>query len=229
VKNITIKKTCKKNLRSQPSEKTNWAYWMQAIEPSSQEINEAFPGTHPQWVQLSQLRETSPANFTGMRESLEITPEQCAAYLRVSPRTVYRWENGSSPVPFVAVELLRLVLNSVYAKVSHKSWDGWFISETGSLMSPDVGGEGFTPQQLNVLSFQRGEAPELRSENERLQALLDEAQAENTKLRQMYVAQGVVDELAAMQETISGLMSRIATARIIPFTAPINQLREKTA
>ena len=164
-----------------------------------------------------------------MRESLHITQEECAAFLRVSPRTLSRWENGSSPVPFVAVELLRLVLTSIYARVSHKSWDGWFISDTGNLVSPDVGGEGFTPGQLNVLAFQRGEAPELRIENERLQSLMDEAQAENTKLRQMYVAQGVVDELAAMQETISGLMSRIATARIIPFTAPTEELREKTA
>lgn len=120
-------------------------------------------------------------------------------------------------------------MNSMHARVSHKNWDGWFISETGNLMSPDVGSKGFTPEQLNVLSFQRAEAPALRVENARLKALLDETQAENTKLRQMYVAQGVVDELAAMQETISSLMSRIATARIIPFTAPIEQLREKIA
>lgn len=229
MKNITSKESCKKNMRHQPSKKTIWAYWMQAIEPTSEEINAAFPGYHPQWVQLSQLRARTSANFVGMRKNLHITVEQCAAYLRVTPKTVCRWENGEVQVPFAAFEVLRLVLRSVYARVSHSHWDGWFVSETGKLMSPDVGCEGFTPEQLNVLTFQRGEAPELRTENERLQALLDEAQAENTKLRQMYVAQGVVDELAAMQETISGLMSRIATARIIPFSAPIDQLREKTA
>lgn len=229
MKNITSKESCKKNMRSQPSEKTRWAYWMQAIEPTSEEINKAFPGYHPQWVRLSQLREVSAQNFKGMREFLQITVGQCAAYLRVSNQIIYMWENGHVSVPFTAFELLRMIANSLHARVSHKNWDGWFISETGSLVSPDVGGTGFTPEQLNVLSFQRGEAPELRIENARLQALLDEAQAENTKLRQMYVAQGVVDELAAMQETISGLMSRIATARIIPFTAPAEELREKTA
>lgn len=229
MKNITPKKSRKNNMRNQPSDKTRWAYWMQAIEPTSEEINEAFPGYHPQWVRLSQLRQVTGQNFKGMRDILQITPEQCAAYLRVSPGTVRRWENGHASVPFTAFELLRMVTKSVHARVSHKNWDGWFISENGSLISPDVGGNGFTPVQLNILSFQRGEAPQLRIENARLQALLDEAQAENTKLRQMYVAQGVVDELAAMQETISGLMSRIATARIIPFTAPTEQLREKTA
>ncbi|MFA6972597.1 MAG: VC1465 family Xer recombination activation factor [Gallionella sp.] len=224
-----MKNTTKNSMTQQPSDKTKWAYWMQAIEPTSEAINKAFPGYHPQWVQLSQQRDLSSANFTGMRESLHITQEQCAVYLRVSPRTVRRWENGSIPVSFSAFELLRMVLKSVHARVSHTNWDGWFVSETGNLVSPDVGGEGFTPEQLNVLSFQRGEAPELRIENARLQALLDEAQAENTKLRQMYVAQGVVDELAAMQETINGLMLRIATARIIPFEVASTQPKKKTA
>ena len=62
-----------------------------------------------------------------------------------------------------------------------------------------------------------------------MQAQLNEAQAENTRLRQMYVAQGVVEELATMQETITDLMARIATAKIIPFSTNSNQLKEKTA
>jgi transcriptional regulator with XRE-family HTH domain len=225
-----MKNTTKKTrTHHQPSDKTSWAYWMQAIEPSSKAINEAFPGYHPQWVQLSQCFTVAPENFKHMRTILRMTPKQCAAYMRVSLRTLARWENGSAEIPFSAFELLRLVLESVRFKFTHADWDGWFVSETGNLMSPDVGGEGFSPGQLNVLSFQRGEAPELRIENARLQALLDEAQAENTKLRQMYVAHGVVDELAAMQETISGLMSRIATARIIPFSPATEYLKEKTA
>ncbi len=225
-----MKNTTKKTrAHHQPSHKTSWAYWMQAIEPSSKAINEAFPGYHPQWVQLSQGFTVDPESFKHMRTILRMTPKQCAAYMRVSLRTLDRWENGDTQIPFLAFELLRLVLESVRFKFTHAGWDGWFVSETGNLMSPDVGGEGFTPELLNVLSFQRGEAPELRIENARLQSLLDEAQAENTKLRQMYVAQGVVDELAAMQETIIGLMSRIATARIIPFSPAIEQLKEKTA
>jgi len=229
MKNTTKKPVKHQQSNNYPSKHTSWAYWMQAIEPTSEEINEAFPGYHPQWVRLSQLRQVTGQNFKGMRDILQITPEQCAAYLRVSPGTVRRWEKGHASVPFTAFELLRMVTKSVHARVSHKNWDGWFISENGNLISPDVGGNGFTPVQLNILSFQRSEAVTLRIEIEAMQAQLNEAQAENTRLRQMYVAQGVVEELATMQETITDLMARIATAKIIPFSTNSNQLKEKTA
>jgi hypothetical protein len=45
----------------------------------------------------------------------------------------------------------------------------------------------------------------------------------------MFVAQGVVDELAAMQDTITDLMARIATAKVLPFPTAADQLLEKTA
>lgn len=37
-----------------PSQKTRWAYYVQAIEPKSDAINRAFPDYHPQWVVQSQ-------------------------------------------------------------------------------------------------------------------------------------------------------------------------------
>lgn len=229
MKNTTKKQNKHQQSSNYPSKRTSWAYFMQAIEPDSQEINAAFSDYHPHWVQVSQMNTCTALRFTSTRESLHITREQCAAYLRVTLKTVYRWESGETPVPFVAYELLRLVAKSIYAKVVHTDWDGWFISETGKLVSPDVGGEGFTPGQLNVLLFQRSEAETLRINVTELQAQLDSAQAENTKLRQMYVAQGVVDELASMQETITELMTRIATAKIIPFSNESTHLKEKTA
>jgi hypothetical protein len=113
--------------------------------------------------------------------------------------------------------------------MSHPAWDGWFIGAHGELNSPDVGGKGFTPDQLVWSTMTRNEAALLRNDVARLQAELDESNAENTRLRQLFVAQGVVDELASMQDTINGLMARIATAKVIPFpTAEVLPL-EKTA
>lgn len=225
-----MKNTTKKgNPHNTPSKRTRWAYWMQAIEPRSEAINKAFPDYHPQWVQLSQKLTISPANFIALRTALGMNREQCAAYLRVDRTCISKWEIGRQPVHFAAFELLRVIFESVHFRMAHPAWDGWYIGAHGELNSPDVGGKGFTPEQLVWSSMTRNEAALLRNEVAKLQTELDEARSENTKLRQLFVAQGVVDELAAMQGTINDLMARIATAKIIPFPTAVEQLLEKTA
>jgi DNA-binding transcriptional regulator YiaG len=225
-----MKNTTKQNKpHNFPSEKTRWAYWMQAIEPKSEAINKAFPDYHPQWVQLSQKLIISPYNFRVLRNALGLNQKQCAAYLRIHPSYVSKWEGGVTPVPFAEFELLRIILESVQFRITHAKWDGWFISKDGSLNSPDIGGKGFTPEQLVWSTTTRNEAALLRIDVDCLQAELNDARAENTKLRQMYVAQGVVEELAAMKNTINHLMERIATAKVIPFPATAEQPMEKTA
>lgn len=221
--------TKKRGSHNTPSQKTRWAYWMQAIEPKSEALNKAFPDYHPQWVQLSQKLTISPENFIVLRTALGMNREQCAAYLRVDRSCISKWEIGKQPVHFAAFELLRVIFESVQFRMSHPAWDGWFIGAHGELNSPDVGGKGFTPEQLVWSSMTRNEAALLRNDVARLQADLDESLAENTRLRQLFVAQGVVDELSAMQDTINELMARIATAKIIPFPAAAEQLLEKTA
>lgn len=190
---------------------------MQAIEPKSEAINKAFPGYHPQWVQMSQMREITPDMFKDMREMLGINKDQCAAYLRVTSRTIRSWESGAIAVPFVVFELLRMVFESVRFKTSHKNWDGWFVSEKGILVSPNIGGNGFTPEQLDYVAYQGTEAGMLRGEVATLQRELQTAQEENTKLRQMFVSQGVVDELYGMHDRLTSLIKQMATAKIVPF------------
>lgn len=222
--------TSKKKLHTQPSEKTRWAYWMQAIEPTSKELNKAFPGYHPQWVQMSQRFNISGENFKIMRCSLNMSPEQCAAYLRVSVPTIFNWEGGKTSVPFACFELLRVVSESVRFKMAHPSWDGWFINDHGVLHSPDIGGKGFTPEQLVWSTMTRSEAALLRNDVKKLQSQLDAAIAENTTLREMFLDNGVTDEVASMQEKINALMTRINTARVMPFTPTnIEQPLEKVA
>jgi hypothetical protein len=84
---------------------------------------------------------------------------------------------------------------------------------------------------LNLSTMTRSEAAILRNDVARLQSQLDAAIAENTALREMYLANGVTDEVAAVQEKINALMARINTARVIPFV-PANieqQPQEKAA
>lgn len=221
--------TKKQKAPNQPSNQTRWAYWMQAIEPTSEAINKAFPDYHPQWVQLSQKLTISPENFIALRKNLGLSREQCCAYLRVDRTCISKWEIGKTAVPFIAFELLRVIYESVHFRMAHPEWDGWFIGAHGELNSPDIGGKGFTPSQLVWSAMTRSEAALLRNDVKQLQAKLDEATAENTRLRQLFVAQGVVDELASMQGTINDLIARIATAKVIPFPTTEVQLLEKTA
>ncbi len=221
--------TKKRNSHNLPSKNTRWAYFMQAIEPKSEAINKAFPDYHPQWVQMSQCLIVAPANFVSLRMALGMSRTQCAAYLRVDCRTIRRWENGEMAISFAAFELLRLISESVQFRMSHPAWDGWFMGKDGTLNSPDIGGNGFTPELLNINFITNNQNATLRDDVARLQAELNEAHAENTKLRQLFVAQGVVDELAAMQDTINDLMARIATAKVIPFPIAADQPLEKTA
>lgn len=210
--------TKQKKMHNQPSDKTLWAYHMQCIEPKSEAINKAFPDYHPQWVQMSQRYTIAAESFKGLRLTLGMTIKQCAAYLRVSCVKITRWESGKPPVPFAEFEVLRMVSESVRLRMTHPDWDGWFINDHGVLHSPDIGGKGFTPEQLVWSSMTRSEAALLRNDVSRLKTQLDAAIAENTNLRQMFLDDGVVDEMAAMQEKVNGLMARINTARVFKFT-----------
>ena len=222
--------TSKKKTHHTPSAKTRWAYWMQAIEPTSEAINKAFPDYHPQWVQQSQMLSIKAANFINLRNALGLSREQCAAYLRVSQATISNWEKGSQPVPFAAFELLRIILESVKFKLSHVKWDGWLISDDGLLHSPEIGGNGFTPELLNLSTMTRNEAALLRKDVAQLKNQLDEATLENTALRGMLLDKGITDEVSTMQEKINSLMARINTARVIHFAPnPIEQPMEKVA
>ena len=223
--------TSKKKPQKLPSKKTGWAYWMQAIEPSSQEINQAFPGYHPQWVIHSQTEITAERFCYLRKHILRISKRQCAAYLRVDMRTISRWEKGEVDIPFASFELLRVVYHSAQFKLSHPEWDGWFISASGKLISPYSRDIALTPGDLNLVPYLRNWNATMKDEIARLTQELAEARAENTALRDLFLANGITDEVAAMQDKVNALMTKINTARVIPFvpTKDAPQPQEKTA
>ena len=222
--------TNKKNLHKQPSQKTLWAYYMQAIEPKSDAINQAFPEYHPQWVQQSQQLTISSDNFTNLRNAIGLSRKQCAAYLRTSYRTVTRWEHGETKIPFADFELLRLILESVKFKLSHPTWDGWFVSDEGKLVSPDFGRTAFTPEQLNWSTHVDAQNLLLNNEVTRLKNELDEAVSANTSLRELFLSQGVVDELVTMKDKLTVLLAKVGTAHVITFPiVTTDQQQEKFA
>lgn len=198
-----------------PSEKTRWAYWMQAIEPTSKTIDRAFPGYHPLWVQHSQRIAITPASFMFMRRDvMGLSQAKTAAYLRISVKTIRAWETGQEAIPFMAFELLRLVYESATFRLSHAQWDGWFIAKDGCFVSPDLGRLTVLPHDFTALQYTQGERDAVRRENQKLREAIAAKTEENTRLRELFVNQGMVDEIAHIRDRIGELFGQINTARI---------------
>ncbi len=216
--------------RREMSDKTRWAYWMQAIEPRDKAIEEAFPDYHPLWIQESQRMSVSPKSFHHLRRHcLGLTRVKVAAYLRVSERTVQRWENGDGDIPFSAFEVLRLVFESTAYRLSHTRWDGWFFNKDGRLVSPEVGRLEVGPEDFTALIFLRGELDAHRATAARVMEEIAALQVENTRLRQAFRENAITNELEAMQERLGDLLASIQTAQVIPFPNRQPQAQEAAA
>jgi hypothetical protein len=229
--NKQLKTVCKKTVKRPargPSDKTRWAYWMQAIEPTDPAVDDAFPGYHPLWVQQSQRLTVGPINLKHLRRHcLAITQAQAAAYLRVNLRHYQAWERGDKPAPFMAFELLRIVFESAANRLSHAKWDGWHFDQEGNLVSPDVGRLAVGPEDFTALVFLRGELEAHRLTAASLKAEIAELEAENQRLRKMFRENAITTELESMQARLGDLLASIKTAQVIPF--PSHQARKEAA
>ncbi|MBI3524659.1 MAG: helix-turn-helix transcriptional regulator [Betaproteobacteria bacterium] len=217
---------------------TRWSYCMQGA--FSEEIDDgavahltaAFGSYHPQWlIDSKPWRKVQGESFKMLRQTLRLSITQAAAYLRVKPTTIARWENEKSRTPFAALEAFRLLLASVHFKCSHRIWDGWFISAEGTWVSPNVGKLAFKPYEFDYLPQLHADNSKLRFENDRLRVQIDEANAENTRLRKLFQEQGVTKELRRMHGRIGELIAGTGTADVVDFsvTKPATKPRRKAA
>lgn len=223
------------------SDRTRWACCMQGAEAAAVDdgrlswLVEAFGPKLPQWLTASRpWVEATGERFKALRLILSMTRKQCAAYLRNDPKTIERWETGKQKIQFTAFEALRLLSESRHARLSHRQWDGWFINQaTGEFVSPDVGRLAVTPHELNRLPQLYADLAEARRKIERQKTRADELQAENTRLREMFLSQGVTDELHAMHGRLSALLTQLNTARVYNLPAATeperHNLKEATA
>lgn len=184
----------------------------------------------PQWqIDAEHTIIVTPQEFGYLVQALGMTAEDCAAYLRVSVATVRAWECGDEAIPFSAYWLLRLTLKADRFNTRFPEWEGWAIAEDG----PDAGklidanrSGAFTPQEIARIPSAWHQASFHALRAEKLQAELDQASAENTRLRQLFNAQGVTTELRQMQDKLAGLLNTIGTAEIIDYR-PLAKGRER--
>lgn len=205
-----------KKLKPYPNQETLWSYFMQAIEPSSKDINEAFPEYHPMWVIQSQRKIPSSERFKYMREyMLNISREQCATYLRVAVSKIQRWETGKAEVPFMAFEILRLVFESAHFKLSSKYWQGWFIDNDGRLVSPDRGDLSFSPHELSFIRETHQIKTMYETENKKLRAEIEPLRTELAALKARYPHDGLLDELKAIEARLSEISERVSPNKVV--------------
>ncbi|NOT67116.1 MAG: hypothetical protein HOP04_02095 [Methylophilaceae bacterium] len=200
------KSSTDKTLNNYPNQKTCWSYYMQAIEPVSKEINEAFPEYHPMWVISSQSTTVTGKHFKRIREAfLKITQEQCAAYLRIKPWHISAWENEKKPVPFIAFEILRLVYESANFRLSHQDWAGWFITDQGRLVCPDAGDLSFLSTDLPGIHWVKQLARTHELENKRMKAELQPLKEEIKALKEFMA----INELAELTNDLNELEAKV--------------------
>ncbi|BAO30416.1 hypothetical protein [Sulfuritalea hydrogenivorans] len=190
----------------------------------------------PPWMeQADEWPEITPERFIELRKfMLQLKAVQCAALLRVNPSTVWRWENGSIPIPFAAYMALRLLLDVRFLPHQVKEWEGWQIINAG----PDVGmlydskrsGTMVSPGDIRAARYAKGERDAWQRRAEKAETKAAELEAENTRLRQLFNAQGVTKELRQMQEKLSAMLDDIGTAEIIDYRpAAASHHQEKAA
>lgn len=221
-------KNSRKRVKPLPSltRRSEWACWMNGADPEwmgtseAQRYARAFPGGMPQWlVQSEPWRPVTGARFRSLRRDvLDVNVAQCATYLGTSQAEVKRWEDGKALVPVAAFEALRLQSETVFARLSHRQWDGWFMHrKTGEFVSPDVGRLVVGPAELNLLPMVYADRKRLEQLAAEQAARIAELEAENAALRGGARVKAVATELEAMQGRIADLLGALRTADVIPF------------
>lgn len=111
-------------------------------------------------------------------------PAWIAAYLKIKPRTLKRWKEGTSAVPHSAVLALKTKLDGEVACFAGEGWKGFFFAKDGKLYLPYFK-RGLEPMQLCAMFFQVQELHHMRRELRRLETTLKEHQANTWALHKV--------------------------------------------
>jgi DNA-binding XRE family transcriptional regulator len=167
----------------------------------------------------------TPTDFRMWREHFMLmTPEQLAALVRVSSRTIRNWESGANEIPFSMWWVMHVTLQDPEYFLTRPGFHDFYIEYLGgeaylcSHSYPDI---RWTATDLYFNRCALSEVYVLREQIKKREEKVDELTAENTRLRQLLKTEGVTGELQAMQDHIGALMKRIQTADVKHFqTAP---------
>lgn len=209
--------TNKKPRPCYPNKATLHSYMMQALEPDNAAINNAFGEFHPKWVVNSHKTKCNGETLKYWRvHLLKLTQAKMAAYLRTSTSKISKWENNITSIPFVVMELLRLVYESPDFGLSHADWAGWFINKDGRLVAPDTRDLSFHPHELTYVRETYQFMENYRRENEKLKAEIESLQNDLAQHKKTDNSD-LMDELKAIEMRLMQLNNQISNSNnVIP-------------
>lgn len=130
----------------------------------------------------------------------------------------------TAPIPYAAYIALRLVADIEYLPHQVKAWADWWIipdgvhvgmlmnRRTGAMYSENEIAALWLTEQIDAKAKRHAE-----QENAELREQVATLTAENTRLRQLFNAQGVTQELRQMQERMAALLASIGTAEVFDY------------
>jgi len=181
----------------------------------------------PQWLDESMCQPVcAPENFAMRRQYLlNMSVEQCAAWLRVHRTTVQRWESGKDRIPFAAFEAMRLLYDHIIYQRQNDQWLGWKFTKAGELVNPN-GTLIFTPARLlavdsafRLSAIHALDNAQLKTDLAAANEEIERLRVENIKLREMAAADVMVDELHAIRSHVDSLLALVDRAKVYQFPA----------
>lgn len=201
--------------------------------------NPRWVGYRPRWMlEAEQPASIAPITFKQLRAwTLCMSAAQCAAFLRVDVAEIEQWEDGTAPIPYAAFIALRLAVDIEYLPHQVKAWEDWRIIPDGvhvGMLINRKTGAMYSETEINALSHTAAAANRAKEraekENAKLREQLDYLTAENTRLRQLFIEEGITKELRQMHGRMAALLASIATAEITDYTpAKAGRQRRKAA
>ena len=124
-------------------------------------------------------------------------------------------------IPYSVAMVMRWAWNSDAIKLSRPGFHDWSVyydphTKVPKLYNREYRVE-FSEAKLVYFAQAMGHLSAVEMERDAMRREIEELQAENTKLREMFKSKAVTGELRDMQTRIDGLLKKINTADVIPF------------
>ncbi|RTL58079.1 MAG: hypothetical protein EKK46_00900 [Rhodocyclaceae bacterium] len=190
--------------------------------------NSRWEGYRPRWlIEAERTIRIHPQDFYTVRALHHcMSVEQCAAFLRVAGASILRWEAGLEPIPYTAYALLALAYELQFLPHQIKEWADWKIipdgAHVGMLLNTRTG-RMFSAQELNVFPQVEAAAAIAVRKSRHLEQRVADLEAENARLRQLYINNEMAQELQGLQEKIGALLDVSKSTNVFD-QLPINQV-----
>jgi hypothetical protein len=206
-----------------------WNYAVQKADPPTHPNADfmrelARAGKHyapPWWIEATTARNLVPEDLLYWRRYvLYMTQEHAAAFFRVPVATIRKWEAGEEPIPYAVAYVLRNLPERDDVRLSRPGFHDWGVYTDPQTGVPKLFNRHwaveFSSAQLTFYAQAMQSLASVEADRDRLRAEVESLQSENNRLREMFKAGEITEELHAMRERLSAILARVNIADVVP-------------